>query len=166
MRDNPDDVVPVSGGWKFHLVTEGREVGVWKNWTVAQTMISGHPNAAHKGHHSYAACQAEWQQHCLLGVHPHPVDPKASSSGQIAGTPRRRRPSSTPPSRRTSGAARHGVALVPVTRYYAIWGAGIVYSTKYAAGVAFDEAVDEDAEPELLSSLDFETALAYAEGNV
>jgi hypothetical protein len=32
MREDPDTVVPISGGYAFHLVTQGREVGVWKNW--------------------------------------------------------------------------------------------------------------------------------------
>jgi hypothetical protein len=32
MREDPDAVVPITGGYKFHLVTRGRQVGVWKNW--------------------------------------------------------------------------------------------------------------------------------------
>jgi hypothetical protein len=32
MRDDPDSVVAIGGGFEFHLVTVGREVGVWKNW--------------------------------------------------------------------------------------------------------------------------------------
>jgi hypothetical protein len=32
MRDDPDSVVAIGGGFEFHLVTQGREVGVWKNW--------------------------------------------------------------------------------------------------------------------------------------
>ncbi|KAJ6538046.1 hypothetical protein B0H19DRAFT_1181600 [Mycena capillaripes] len=76
MRDDPDEVVRVSGGYEFHLVTRGRQVGVWRNWTVAQSMVTGYPDAAHKGHHLYVSCTTEWQAHCQLGVHPHPVDPQ------------------------------------------------------------------------------------------
>jgi hypothetical protein len=32
MRDDLDSVVAIGGGFEFHLVTVGREVGVWKNW--------------------------------------------------------------------------------------------------------------------------------------
>jgi hypothetical protein len=32
MRDDPDAVVSVGAGYEFHLVTQGRKVGVWRNW--------------------------------------------------------------------------------------------------------------------------------------
>ena len=35
-----------------------------------------------------------------------------------------------------------------------------------AAKLAFDEAIEEDGEPELLSTLDFDLALAYAEDDL
>jgi hypothetical protein len=31
-RGNFDEVVPLSGGFEFHLVTAGRQVGVWRDW--------------------------------------------------------------------------------------------------------------------------------------
>jgi hypothetical protein len=37
---------------------------------------------------------------------------------------------------------------------------------RYAARLAFEDAVEEGGEPELLSTGDFEVALAYAEGDV
>ncbi|KAJ7875804.1 hypothetical protein B0H13DRAFT_2347947 [Mycena leptocephala] len=197
MKEDINSVVAVGGGFEFHLVTQGHEVGVWKTWTVAKTMVSGYPNGAHKGHHSYAGCTREWQMHCPLGVHPHPVDPKwkgktteskgesvsltaafagaaepagtsASRSGPRNSNRRPRRSSSTPgSSSRTSGrlAAVLRGSRAPTARYFAIWGAGIVYSTKYAAKLAFDDAIDDGDEPELLSTDDFEVALAYAEGD-
>jgi hypothetical protein len=42
----------------------------------------------------------------------------------------------------------------------------MVYVYRYAAHLAFEEAMDEGDEPELLSTDDFEVALAYAEGDV
>ena len=38
------------------------------------------------------------------------------------------------------------------------------YVNRYAARLAFEDAFEEDGDPELLSTLDFEAALAYAEG--
>jgi hypothetical protein len=32
MREDPDAVVSIGGGYEFHLVTQGRQVGVWRNW--------------------------------------------------------------------------------------------------------------------------------------
>jgi hypothetical protein len=29
---DPDAVEAIRGGYEFHLVTQGRKVGVWKNW--------------------------------------------------------------------------------------------------------------------------------------
>jgi hypothetical protein len=39
-------------------------------------MVGGHPSGAQRGHHTMEGCVAEWQEHCLLGVHPHPADPE------------------------------------------------------------------------------------------
>ncbi|KAJ7786798.1 hypothetical protein B0H14DRAFT_3506383 [Mycena olivaceomarginata] len=143
MREDPDEVVAVGNGYEFHLVSQGRQVGVWKNWTVAKSM--------------------EWQAHCQLGVHPHPVDPNVAKRKGPSRPPRRSL--STPASRRTSGAlSAVGGSRPGGIRYFAIWGAGVVYSTKYAARHAFDDAVEDGKDPELLSTDDFEVALAYAEG--
>ncbi|KAJ7028754.1 hypothetical protein C8F04DRAFT_1188379 [Mycena alexandri] len=171
--DDLDKVVAIGGGYEFHLVTRGRQVGVWRNWTVAQSMVTGYPDAAHKGHHTLRGCVREWQAHCQLGVHPHPVEPSRSSQSAGPSTPARRprRSMSTPPSWRTSS---HTFVMpsgmpedAPAPRqYFALWRAGLVYSTRYHAGVAFDDAVDLGEEPSLLSTEDFEVALSYAEGRL
>jgi hypothetical protein len=31
-REDFDAVVPVTGNYEMHLVTQGHQVGVWKNW--------------------------------------------------------------------------------------------------------------------------------------
>ncbi|KAJ7358558.1 hypothetical protein DFH08DRAFT_802376 [Mycena albidolilacea] len=88
MREDPDEVVAIGYGYEFHLISQGWQVGVWKNWdrTVAKLMVSGYPGSAHKGHHSYGSCVKEWQAHCQLGVHLHPVDPNiAQRKGLQAG---------------------------------------------------------------------------------
>ncbi|KAJ7711347.1 hypothetical protein B0H14DRAFT_2645828 [Mycena olivaceomarginata] len=133
-REDSDEVVAIGNGYKFHLVSQGRQVGVWKNWTVAKSMVSGYPDSAHKGHHSYGSCVKEWQAHCQLGVHPHPMDPNfAKRKGPQAGGSSRppHHSSSTPASRRTSGAlSAMGGSRPGGVQYFAIWGAGVVYSTK------------------------------------
>ncbi|KAJ7164599.1 hypothetical protein C8R43DRAFT_946414 [Mycena crocata] len=188
MRDNVNLEVP-RAQYRFYLVTRGRMVGVWRRWSVAQLMTTGFPDAGYKGHDSYETCIAEWQEQCRMGMHPHPVDPDVvnaqgkrcevvgeTSSLVVAAKP------STATSRRSGGrgtAPRRSLSMPPsnvsavvgrdapeecALRYFAIWGGEIVYSTSYAAKLAFDEAVEEGNEPELLTTADFNIALAYARG--
>lgn len=44
-------------------------------------MVSGYPSGAQRGHHTMSGCVREWQKHCVLGVHAHPVDPQFVQSG-------------------------------------------------------------------------------------
>ncbi|KAJ7024806.1 hypothetical protein C8F04DRAFT_1192100 [Mycena alexandri] len=150
-------------------------------------MIAGFANAAHRGHHRLSGCVAEWQAHCQLGVHPHPVEPSKatatsssttratpapqsntggsspetniSTSLSVPTTPHTRRRSSSMLSRRSSG-RQYGAMRTSyrVKRYFAIFGAGVVYSTREAAKAAFDDAIDDDGEnpPELLSTDDLD----------
>ncbi|KAJ7898801.1 hypothetical protein B0H13DRAFT_1884165, partial [Mycena leptocephala] len=69
----------IMGGYPMYLVTQGRQVGIWHNWTVAKTMVEGYPQSTFRGHHTVEGCTREWQIHCGLGVHPHPVDPSLQS---------------------------------------------------------------------------------------
>ncbi|KAJ7161946.1 hypothetical protein C8R43DRAFT_1123656 [Mycena crocata] len=186
MMDDGDEVFPVGGGgFEFHLVTHGRQVGVWRSWTVAQTMISGFPHNDHKGHHTYAGCIVDWQRHCPLGEHPHPVDPHyaariregrpatgrlSASRSLVGGTStasrRPRRSASTPGTAGGPLLARIALERESPERLYAIWNGRVVYSSQYAARLAFEDALEAGDEPELLSTDDFDSALAYAEGNV
>ncbi|KAJ7096172.1 hypothetical protein C8R44DRAFT_749019 [Mycena epipterygia] len=65
-------------GAALHLVTQGRQVGIWKSWSAAQAMVTGYGGACNHGHATIAECVEEWQELCRLGVHPHPVDPALS----------------------------------------------------------------------------------------
>ncbi|KAJ7932996.1 hypothetical protein B0H13DRAFT_1856651 [Mycena leptocephala] len=187
-RGDFDEVVPLGGGFEFHLVTAGRQVGVWRDWTVAQTMVTGYPSNGHKGHHSYAGCVREWQQFCPLGVHPHPGDPARSSASagmtnddttlHEKGKERQARQASASAARHARRSLSSPASTVPgpsraiaapggsSPKYFAIWGGGVVYSSRYAAKMAFDDVVEEGEEAELLSTGDFDIALAYAEGDV
>ncbi|KAJ7794011.1 hypothetical protein B0H14DRAFT_2622306 [Mycena olivaceomarginata] len=72
VHDSPNDT---SGRFPMYLVAQGRQVGVWHNWRVVKAMVSGHSSGAQRGHWAMAGCVAEWQEHCLLSMHPHPADP-------------------------------------------------------------------------------------------
>ncbi|KAJ7340643.1 hypothetical protein DFH08DRAFT_874935 [Mycena albidolilacea] len=177
----PDAVSAVGGGYEYHLVMRGREVGVWKDWTVAQAMVSGFPNSGHKRHHSYEACVAEWQRHWLLGVHPHPVASRLPSKS--ASTPQKEVAASsitTVSSISPISSVATGISTMSMTergstphlnahpspRYYAISGGGQVYSTKHAAKLAFDRDVEDGGEPNLLLTEDFDVVLVFAEGDM
>jgi hypothetical protein len=58
--------------------------------TVVKAMVSGHPSGAQRGHQTMRGCIAEWQEHCVLGVHPHPVEPQhaAGAIRSISGPPK------------------------------------------------------------------------------
>ncbi|KAJ7017498.1 hypothetical protein C8F04DRAFT_1279271 [Mycena alexandri] len=84
MRGDLEEVVEVGNRFEFHLVSQGNQVGVWNDWTVAKSMVSGYLDGANKGHHTYAVYVREWQKHCQLGVHPHPVDPSGFSASTAA----------------------------------------------------------------------------------
>ncbi|KAJ6574046.1 hypothetical protein B0H19DRAFT_1253803 [Mycena capillaripes] len=75
VRDQPADVQ----GNQMYLVTQGIKVGIWYNWTTAKAMVSGYSSGAQRGHRTMTGCIKEWQQHCVLGVHPHPADPRGAS---------------------------------------------------------------------------------------
>ncbi|KAJ7767525.1 hypothetical protein DFH07DRAFT_769620 [Mycena maculata] len=62
--------------------SEGRVVGIWHNWTVVDAMVSGFPGGAQRGHHTRDGCVHEWQEHCALGLHPHPMDPRLSAAAR------------------------------------------------------------------------------------
>jgi hypothetical protein len=42
---------------------------------VVKAMVSHYPSGTQRDHRTMQGCIVEWQQHCLLGVHPHPADP-------------------------------------------------------------------------------------------
>ncbi|KAJ7238451.1 hypothetical protein C8J57DRAFT_1528761 [Mycena rebaudengoi] len=143
-RDSPNVVVgePNKGKYSFYLVTQGRVVGTWRNWTIAEAMILGYSGAAHRGHHTYDGCVIEWQQHCALGVHPHPADP-AIGAGNGTGD----RPAAPP-----KLALWKGKALDPELQ-----------AEMYEARCAFLAADEWGLEPQLLSTDDFMEAQDFSE---
>ncbi|KAJ7464940.1 hypothetical protein B0H11DRAFT_2240369 [Mycena galericulata] len=68
-------VVRVGGGYPLHLVGQGHIVGVFNDWVEAKASLSGYPNNSNQGCHTEEECIEVWQRLCVLGVHPHPVDP-------------------------------------------------------------------------------------------
>ncbi|KAJ7460128.1 hypothetical protein B0H11DRAFT_2242352 [Mycena galericulata] len=205
IRDTPNE--RRGGTFAMYLVGQGKIVGVWHNWTVAKSMVDGFPQGAQSGHQTRGGCVQEWQEHCVLGVHPHPVDPRragsaaASSSASLTQTPRRgtgRRidpslqedlqkycmpilsPPSPPPSRiqidsdgptsaatLSSASSESSITITgeipPSARYYAIWGGDVVFTSRSEARSAFEDEEAEGNKPRLLSTENYEKALAFAE---
>ncbi|KAF8146730.1 hypothetical protein K438DRAFT_1944429 [Mycena galopus ATCC 62051] len=159
-----------SGGYPMYLVTQGRQVGIWKNWTMAKTMVDGYPESAYRGHHSVEGCIQEWQLHCALGVHPHPVDPGLSSPPAPVGTRtlacQRGRPVDPRlQAKLCSSVTAETWADVPAaSRYLALWRGNIVYSDRQTAKAAFMLAEQRGGKPCILSTTDYEEAQAFSEG--
>ncbi|KAJ7602791.1 hypothetical protein DFH06DRAFT_1351025 [Mycena polygramma] len=181
VRDQPSD--GALGGYKMYLVTQGKVVGVWHNWTVAKAMVI-HPGGTQRGHHRMAGCVAEWQKHCALGVHPHPPDPQGAvrplagavkpvalrdlarltlgagsqTSGSLDLSNAEWEVSST-----SSITATTWAGVPPDARYYAIWGKNIVYTDRGEARDAFHHEEGKGTTPRILSTLDFEEAQSFSE---
>ncbi|KAJ6530770.1 hypothetical protein B0H19DRAFT_1082481 [Mycena capillaripes] len=142
----------------MYLVTQGRRVGVWYNWTIVKAVVDGYPSGAQRGHQTMKSCVAEWQQHCVLGVHPHPMDPALLTTGN--GTPRGMTPpaaisrSPSPGLREELGQAElvatTWVDVPEVTRFFAIWGGRIAYSDRNY----YETRVKEHVEAELVALRD------------
>ncbi|KAJ7429265.1 hypothetical protein B0H11DRAFT_1945400 [Mycena galericulata] len=56
----------------FHM---GHVVGVFNDWIEAKASLSGYPDNSNQGCNTEEECIEAWQRLCILGVHPHPVDP-------------------------------------------------------------------------------------------
>ncbi|KAJ7471737.1 hypothetical protein FB451DRAFT_1175557 [Mycena latifolia] len=63
------------GGYPWHLVFQGHEVGMFNYWPEAKSSLTGYPNSSNQGFYSEDECIDAWQAMCVLGIHPHPVDP-------------------------------------------------------------------------------------------
>ncbi|KAJ7720205.1 hypothetical protein DFH07DRAFT_784451, partial [Mycena maculata] len=86
-----------AGRYPFHLVAQGHIVGTFDNWPEAKASITGYLDCSHQGCYSEEECIEVWQRLCVLGVHPHAVDPTyappcaASMSGFVNTSPRKTR---------------------------------------------------------------------------
>ncbi|KAJ7678414.1 hypothetical protein B0H17DRAFT_1206871 [Mycena rosella] len=45
-----------SQGFAFYLITEGRKVGIFNNWTLAQAMVTNFPSGGYRGHQTVEGC--------------------------------------------------------------------------------------------------------------
>ncbi|KAJ7025443.1 hypothetical protein C8F04DRAFT_1269180 [Mycena alexandri] len=141
IHDGPSENERHGGGYPMYLITNGRKLGIWHNWTVAQTMVKKYSGNTYRGHHTVQGCIKEWQLHCALGSHPHPVDPALAS-------PEPRLPStslsagisaySDSVSSTCSSVTATTWADVPVdAEYLALWRGKIVYTSRAEAKAAF-----------------------------
>ncbi|KAK7050157.1 hypothetical protein R3P38DRAFT_3173223 [Favolaschia claudopus] len=174
-------------GFGMYLITHGRSVGVWHNWqvvrssTLARAMITGFPGAAYRKHANLQACVEEWQQHCLLGVHPHPPCPRAPVSTtsesempdlglltlETHGTTEATAasaPATTSPSSATSLTVSEWDDVPKVAKYFALWEGHIVFSDRREARAAFFKAIRRGDKPKIWSGSDYDEAQSFAEG--
>ncbi|KAJ6453497.1 hypothetical protein C8R45DRAFT_1112375 [Mycena sanguinolenta] len=171
---------------RMYLVTQGRSVGVWHNWTVVKAMTSGFPSAAQHGHETMEACVAEWQQHCALGVHQHPAAPPAIPAPAAVQLPdlavltlsdneeegidehnndETRASIDDGTSVSTDSRITSNWDEVPLcVRYFALWRERIMYTDRGYARMAFLRAERVGASPRILSTANFDEAEAFGEG--
>ncbi|KAJ6476009.1 hypothetical protein C8R47DRAFT_1220476 [Mycena vitilis] len=177
VRDEPSDVQ--IGRYAMYLVTQGKKVGVWHNWTVVQTMVSGHPSGSQRGHSTMDGCVAEWQGHCSLGVHPHPAESPRSGATDREGALDDSALSDlasltlgSDVSLASNVCSRPGSGSMTVTRweaaaesarYYAIWGGRVVYADRAQAKTNFLWEEREGRKPLLLSTSDYDEAQVFSE---
>ncbi|KAJ7113916.1 hypothetical protein C8R44DRAFT_881482 [Mycena epipterygia] len=182
------------GGQALHLVTNGHQVGIFQNWTVAHAMVSGHPAGAHHGHKNVAGCVKEWQEHCVLGVHPHAPDPSLSRIPSVSVAPRKTGSSSLGAGRPvepklqaemkkiclpnverpTPGASRVHAPSPPIKQeerpapqtFYAIWNGRTVFTKQSEAKAAFLKAARAGREPTLRTTGSYDEAHAYSMGAI
>ncbi|KAJ7105093.1 hypothetical protein C8R43DRAFT_1140884 [Mycena crocata] len=98
-------------GFRYHLVFQGHQVGIFDNWGEAKLSLSGFENSGNRGFDTLEGALDAWQKMCTWGVHPHPVDPafvktpSESISGFVNTSPRK-----GPSSSRSSPVKREGSA--------------------------------------------------------
>ncbi|KAJ7828218.1 hypothetical protein B0H14DRAFT_3466416 [Mycena olivaceomarginata] len=186
VRDSPNGTPR-----KMYLVSQGRQVGVWHNCCEGDGQQAS--VGAQRRHRTMAGCVAEWQEHCLLGVHPHPANPvhagnPPSPAPAPATTTTPSSPISTiqatpgPPRRRgrqvgpavpsaTQLGVEHvkrlrrppGLRCLFVARYFALWGGRIVYTDRAQAKLAFLVAEAQGAMPRIVSTPEYDEAQAFSE---
>ncbi|KAJ7711945.1 hypothetical protein B0H14DRAFT_3524242 [Mycena olivaceomarginata] len=172
VRDAP------TGGGRFpmYLVTQGKSVGIWHNWTVVKAMVSGHPSGAQRGHQTMEDCVAEWQTHCLLGVRPHPpaanfgsdrAGPRGEDGGNLeldlTGLSLDEISTITSASTVSSVPADSSTGVPASARYFALWGGRIVYTDRAEVRNTFLEREAAGAKPSMLSSADYDEVQAFCE---
>ncbi|KAJ7864012.1 hypothetical protein B0H14DRAFT_3443818 [Mycena olivaceomarginata] len=180
------------GGYPMYLVTQGRKVGVWHNWTVVKAMVSGYSAGAQHGHYMLEGCIDEWQEHCALGVHPHAAAPpqRKQRGSTMAGGQRQlvepglqaqlqefcipnldalllgsaaETTSTSTPSNVSSVTATMWVAVPPVAQYFVLWGGRIVYTDCGDAKAAFSKAQAAGTKPHILLTTDYDEAQVFSE---
>ncbi|KAJ7809286.1 hypothetical protein B0H14DRAFT_3481577 [Mycena olivaceomarginata] len=141
----------------MYLVTQGRAVGVWHNWTVVKAMVNGQSAAT-----LCAGCSPTPTGPTSQSIRSIGAAPEAESRGSVSPLP----PSTTTLVSSTSSITAATWAGVPeVVRSFAIWGGRIVYADRIhgSAREAFLEAESEGTKPRILSTSDYDEVQAFSE---
>ncbi|KAJ7782427.1 hypothetical protein DFH07DRAFT_949231 [Mycena maculata] len=64
-----------AGRYPLHLVAQAHIAGIFDNWPEAKASITNYLDGSHQGCYSEEECIDVWQRLCMLGIHPHAVDP-------------------------------------------------------------------------------------------
>ncbi|KAJ7701649.1 hypothetical protein B0H14DRAFT_3649892 [Mycena olivaceomarginata] len=151
--------------------------------TVVKAMVNKYSGGAQRGHYTLKGCIDEWQEHCALGVHPHPPRPTTAEAASIddgSGNGNSQEfctlnlgalslgstvetTSASTPSSVSSVTATTWAAVPPVARYFALWGGRIVYTDRGDAKAAFLKAEAAGTKPRILSTTDYDEAQAFSE---
>ncbi|KAJ7792209.1 hypothetical protein B0H14DRAFT_2624116 [Mycena olivaceomarginata] len=166
--------------YPMYLVTQGRCVGIWHSWTIVKAMVSGYPSAAQRGHRTMDACIAEWQEHCTLGVHPHPPVPPRTEPTPTAPEPAMPDlrslsladcmnngegidDSLSSPSSPSSLTSTTWDEVPGLAKYFAVWGGRIVYTDREEARGAFLKEEAAGRKPRILATTNYNEAQAFSE---
>ncbi|KAJ7818602.1 hypothetical protein B0H14DRAFT_2601176 [Mycena olivaceomarginata] len=151
-----------------------KTAGVSEARIEAKASLTGYPDSNHQGCKTEEECIEVWQRLCVLGVHPHPVDPSffqppsenalvfvnlsprkshASSSANV------KQEDTTPsPTKAARPSGSKGGAFVN----YAIRGDGVISSSAERSEQRYLEAQRRGEEPDLLITRSFAQASLFA----
>ncbi|KAJ6522919.1 hypothetical protein DFH09DRAFT_1421274 [Mycena vulgaris] len=176
------------GRFPLHLVFQGHRVGLFSNWAEAKTSLSGFPESGNQGYHSEDEAIDAWQAMCMLGVHPHPVDPafvralSASASALVNTSPwkselrqgagshvKREDPSASSQKQQAILQPAPSARQTPAPESdngphinFAIRGGGIISSSANRSQERYQQLQREGAEPDMLVTRSFERASLFA----
>ncbi|KAJ7711354.1 hypothetical protein B0H16DRAFT_1817009 [Mycena metata] len=161
--------------------------------TVVKKMVEGYPSNGYRGHRTLVGCINEWQLHCALGAHPHPVDPKLSPSPTPTQTPNGKNGRQVHPQLQAD-LKRHCMPILPSgstysdsastlstvstsststttwtevptdAAYFALWRGRLVYEDWESVMVAFVSAEAQGLKPSVFFGADYQEAKSFAHG--
>ncbi|KAJ7810497.1 hypothetical protein B0H14DRAFT_3480547 [Mycena olivaceomarginata] len=126
---------PATRGYQYHLVWQGRTVGIFDTWAAADASLSGYPGSGNKGFHTIEECIDAWQTMCPLGLHSTPRTEGLSGSNK----------------QDTGGGKKEQC-----------WGDGVISSSPVRARRRYEELQLLGEQPDILVTRSFARATLFA----